>query len=129
MYLSVTKADVIRGGAAPDPTETDRRETGRRGLLQTVVVVGVLLVAGVAGYFWRAQALQTEVAAVQAVPAAAAPAGPAAGTPTGAVNAAQPAAPTSKLGDLSQFRVITQDTPVNACWRASAVSVSPSMCR
>ena len=26
------------------------------------------------------------------------------------MNAAQPAAPTSKLGDLSQFRVITQDT-------------------
>jgi uncharacterized membrane-anchored protein len=108
-YLSVTKADVIRGDAMPDPEETDRRETGRRGLLQTVVVVGVLLVAGVAGYFWRAQALQTEVAAVQAVPAEAASAGPAAGTPTG-LNAAQPAARTSKLGDLSQFHVITQDT-------------------
>jgi uncharacterized membrane-anchored protein len=110
LYLSVTKADVIRGDAVPDPEETDRRETGRRGLLQTVVVVGVLLVAGVAGYFWRAQALQSEVAAVQAGPAEAAPAGPVAGTPAGAVNAAQPAAPTSKLGDLSQFHVITQDT-------------------
>ena len=109
VYLAVTKADVIRGGPVADES-TDRKETGRHGLLQTVVVVGVLLVAGVAGYFWRAQALQTEVAAVQAVPAEAAPAGPAEGTPAGAVNAAQPAAPTSKLGDLSQFRVITQDT-------------------
>jgi hypothetical protein len=109
VYLAVTKADVIRGGPVADEA-TDRQETGRHGLLQTVVVVGVLLVTGVAGYFWRAQALQIEVAAVQAVPAAAAPADPAPGTPTGAAHAAQPAAPTSKLGDLSRFRVITQDT-------------------
>jgi repeat uncharacterized protein DUF347 len=109
VYLAVTKADVIRGGPVADEA-TDRQETGRHGLLQTVVVVGVLLAAGVAGYFWRAQALQTEVAAVQAVPAAATPADPAPGTPTGAARAAQPAAPTSKLGDLSRFRVITQDT-------------------
>src|SRR5690349_8970530 len=51
-YLSVTKADVIHGGTMADE-ETDRRETGRSGLLQTVVVVGLLLVAGVAGYFLR----------------------------------------------------------------------------
>jgi uncharacterized membrane-anchored protein len=108
-YLAVTKADVIRDGPAADET-TDRGETGHHGLLQTVVVVGLLLTAGVAGYFWRAQALQTEVAAVQAVPDAAAPAAPAPGTPTGAAHAAQPAAPTSKLGGLSRFRVITQDT-------------------
>jgi uncharacterized membrane-anchored protein len=109
VYLAVTKADVIRGGPVADEP-TDRQETGRHGLLQTVVVVGVLLAAGVAGYFWRAQALQTEVAPEQVTPAVAAPAGPPAGTPAGAVKVAQPAAPTSKLGDLSQFRVITQDT-------------------
>jgi len=108
VYLSVTKADVIRGDAVPDPEETDRRETGRRGLLQTVVVVGLLIVGGVAGCSWRAQALQSDVAVEQAAPAAApAPGGADASVPTGA---AVPAAPTSKLGDLSQFRVITQDT-------------------
>ena len=111
VYLSVTKADVIRGDAAPaDGETTDRGETGHHGLLQTVVVVGVLLAAGLGGYFWRAQALQTEVAAEQVTPAVAAPAGPPAGTPAWAAKAAQPTAPTSKLGDLSQFRVITQDT-------------------
>jgi hypothetical protein len=109
VHLAVTKADVIRGGPVADEA-TDRRETGRHGLLQTAAVVGVLLAAGVAGYFWRAQALQTEVATVQAVPAAPTPADPAPGTPTGAAHAAQPAAPTSKLGDLSQFRVITENT-------------------
>ena len=53
------------------PRTTDRRETGRRGLLQTVVVVGLLLVGGVAGCSWRAQALQSDVAVEQAAPAAA----------------------------------------------------------
>ena len=72
VYLSVTKADVIRGGAVADE-ETDRRETGRGGLLQTVVVVGLLLVAGVTGYLWRAQALQSDVAVVAGRPAAAGP--------------------------------------------------------
>ena len=45
VYLSVTKADVIRGGrdgAAPTGSP-DRDESARGGLLQTVVVVGVLL--------------------------------------------------------------------------------------
>ena len=108
VYLSVTKADVIRGDAVPDPEETDRRETGRRGLLQTVVVVGVLLVAGVAGYLWRAQTLQGDIALAQAAPAAAAAPGEAdASVPSGA---AVPAAPNSTLGDLSPFRAITQDT-------------------
>ena len=109
VYLAVTKADVIRGGPVADES-TDRKETGRHGLLQTVVVVGVLLAAGTGAYFWRAQALQAEVAAEQTAPAVAPPADPAAGTPTGAVNAARPTVPVSKLGDLAPFRVITQDT-------------------
>ena len=112
VYLSVTKADVIRGAAADHRRETTR-ETGQRGgLLQTVLVVGLLLLAGGAGYFWRYQALQnTAVADAGPVDDSAAvvplPGGPAAPGPTGG---AQKARPTSHLGDLSSFRVITQDT-------------------
>jgi uncharacterized membrane-anchored protein len=111
-YLSVTKADVIRGAAADHRRET-ARETGQRGgLLQTVLVVGLLLLAGGAGYFWRYQVLQnTAVADAGPVDDSAAvvppPGGPAAPGPTGG---AQKARPTTRLGDLSSFRVITQDT-------------------
>lgn len=109
VYLAVTKADVIRGGPVADEA-TARQETGRHGLLQTVAVVGVLLAAGVAGYFWRAQALQSDVAIAQAAPVAAAAPGAPAGAAAAAPAGAQPAAPMSRLGDLSRFRVITQDT-------------------
>ena len=58
VYLSVTKADVIRGAEA-DHRRATARETGQRGgLLQTGLVVGLLLLAGGAGYFWRHQVLQ-----------------------------------------------------------------------
>ena len=112
VYLSVTKADVIRGAATDHRRET-ARETGQRGgLLQTVLVVGLLLLAGGSGYFWRYQALQNAAVAdagpiddsAAVVPP---PGGPAAPGPTGG---AQKARPTSHLGDLSSFRVITQDT-------------------
>ena len=112
VYLSVTKADVIRGAATDHRRET-ARETGQRGgLLQTVLVVGLLLLAGGSGYFWRYQALQNAAVAdagpiddsAAVVPP---PGGPAAPGPTGG---AQKARPTSRLGDLSSFRVITQDT-------------------
>ena len=107
VYLSVTKADVIHGDAVPDPEETDRRETGRRGLLQTVVVVGVLLAAGVAGCSWRAQALQTTSPRCGR-PRPPAPA-PGARRPERAVPPRR-RPPRVELDDLSQFRVITQDT-------------------
>jgi hypothetical protein len=60
------------------------------------VVVGLLLVAGGAGYAWRTSALQAD-------------------TPSDIVPVAQNGpgaspAPHSPLGDLSAFRVITQDT-------------------
>ena len=72
VYLAVTRADVIRAGSADPATTgaTNRDETARGGLLQTVVVVGVLLAAGVAGYAYQARALLHEAAAAPA-PAAA----------------------------------------------------------
>lgn len=99
-YLSVTKADMISGNAAPLDT------TERGGLWQTVAVVSLVLVAGVAGYVWRTSALAEDTSAEPAVTAAA-PAAGAAAPPSGA--AAAPAAH-SPLGDLSAFRDITQDT-------------------
>ena len=115
VYLTVSEADVIRGAAdttsAADRVDPD--EQARGGLLQTVVVVGVLLAAGLGGYAWRAQALQSQAAAEQAVAAApaadAAPAGGGANASAGAAAAPQAAAPKTRLGDLSQFRTITQD--------------------
>jgi uncharacterized membrane-anchored protein len=102
-YLAVTGADVIRGAAAgPSP---EAGETGRRGLLQTVVVVGVLLAAGLGGYAWRSHVLTTAADAPATADAA-----PAAAPAAGGGQPAAPAKPTSKLGDLSQFRTITQDT-------------------
>jgi hypothetical protein len=77
----------------------------RGGLVQTVVVVGLLVLAGGVGYVWRAQVLQNDTAAATDPPAAAAP-----GVPAAPAGAGQPAAPASRLGDLSPFRVITQDT-------------------
>jgi hypothetical protein len=108
VYLSVTRADVIRSGShgAATAEATDRRGTARGGLLQTVVVVGALLAAGVAGYTWRAQALQTQAATDGAAPAAVA----APGGASGPANGRTATAATPKLGDLSQFRTITQDT-------------------
>jgi uncharacterized membrane-anchored protein len=102
-YLVVSRADVFSGSVVR-AEESD----GRGGLLQTVVVVALVLVAGVAGYFWRTSALQDDTTAEAATPAAAAAV--AAGGSAPAAGAQQPAAPRSRLGDLSAFRVITQDT-------------------
>jgi uncharacterized membrane-anchored protein len=97
-YLSVTKADVIRNSPEPEIEEAAERA----GLRQTVVVVALVLVAGGAGYALRTSSLQA--AASEPAAAAAVPSAP------GGNRTAVAAAPTSPLGDLSQFRGITQDT-------------------
>ena len=95
IYLSVTKADVItdsptdRSAAKDEPDE-------RGGLWQTVVVVGVLLVAGGAGYYLQKSALAADSSDTSA---AAEPNGD--GTPSAAG---------SPLGDLSTFSTISQDS-------------------
>ena len=107
VYLATTKADVIR---AADQGRGAARvaKTGRRGgLLQTVVVVGLLLVMGCLGYFWRHQVLQDGAIAPDTTTASDGPA-PAGGAP--GVASGVPAKPRSRLGDLSSFRTITQDT-------------------
>ncbi|WP_328610586.1 hypothetical protein OG943_16165 [Amycolatopsis sp. NBC_00345] len=92
-YLSLTKTDVTPGDA---PAEA---ETARGGLWQTVVVVALVLVAAGIGYTVRKSALQDDTPAPVAQP----------GAPAG-----QPNAPAGRaagpLGDLSEFRTITQDT-------------------
>jgi hypothetical protein len=86
-YLSITKRDVIN-----KPTEelnADLAEKG--GMLQTVIVVFLLVVAGVSGYYVR-KAQLTMVTVPQAT------------SSTGAIIQLSP------LGDLSTFSTITQDT-------------------
>jgi hypothetical protein len=94
-YRAVTKADVLADVAEP------RVERG--GLWQSVVVVGLLLAIGVSGYLWQTSALQAD-GATTTITAAAAASGGTAG------QAAAAPAPRTRLGDLSEFRVITQDT-------------------
>jgi uncharacterized membrane protein len=93
IYLALSRVDVI-GAGADVPNDAALERGGR---WQTVVVVGLLLVLGSAGYAWRTSTLQadpsSDVAPVaQNVPGGSSP------------------APHSPLGDLSAFRVITQDT-------------------
>ncbi|HEY0815825.1 MAG TPA: hypothetical protein VGE11_21330 [Pseudonocardia sp.] len=102
LYLAATKADVIAGGTDAVVFE----EEGRGGVWQTVIVVGLLLGLGVAGYLWRTSALQTDVPVVATAP------GDAQGAPQASVGqqAGGRQAQPSRLGDLSPFRTISQDT-------------------
>lgn len=83
-YLSLTKRDVVANAVAEQ--NDDAKEKG--GLWQTVVVVVILVVVGGVGYSMRQKTLH---AAIVAVPS----------STTGI---------SSPLGDLSQFKTITQDT-------------------
>jgi uncharacterized membrane-anchored protein len=100
-YLAATKADIIASNVAVDAGG----KTERGGLWQTVVVVTVVIVAGVAGYVLRTSSLQDDTS----VSAAGMPAG-AGGSQTAQVAGGSQAAAVSPLGDLSVFRGITQDT-------------------
>jgi uncharacterized membrane-anchored protein len=100
-YLSVTRADVIAGSSTAEAEEAAERG----GLWQTVAVVALVLVAGGAGYVLRTSSLAEDTS----VPAAALPSAP--GNQAAPLQAgSDKAAPASPLGDLSAFRVITQDT-------------------
>jgi uncharacterized membrane-anchored protein len=90
LYLSVTRADVISSPSADRTIE--RPERG--GLWQTLVVVGVLVIAGGTGYHLRKMALETDSADTSS---------------QSSTNGGQSTAG-SPLGDLSTFRTITQDT-------------------
>lgn len=83
-YLSITKADVIASARVAKRTTEDERG----GLRQTVIVVTLVLVVGLTGYWVRKNALSAD------------PNAPAVGQVT----------QQSPLGDLSAFRTITQDT-------------------
>ena len=99
-YLSITKADVIE--TSSEDAEPKAKETG--GLWQTVIVVSVLLVASGIGYQVRKSAVQGDETPEASAPEVSVPAA------GGGGGAATPAAKTSTLGDLTTFRVITQDT-------------------
>ncbi|MCU1666771.1 MAG: hypothetical protein JWR58_6836 [Pseudonocardia sp.] len=106
-YLAVTKADVIPSDAA-----IDRHAASERGgLWQTVAVVALVLIAGGAGYSVRKSSLQADTpepaAAVRSVPGVSQTgSGTALQSVPGGIQTAQ----LSPLGDLSSFRIITQDT-------------------
>ncbi len=82
-YLSITKRDVISGA------EIKQEEPEEKGaFLQTIIVLVLFLVLGLTGYHYQKMALQKS----EAFPAVV---GQTYATP---------------LGDLSQFKIITQDT-------------------
>lgn len=80
IFLSLTKWDVVAGRATKAPTETPPGTVFRH----VVVVVGVLVLAAGAGYYWRHAQLQNEAKVV--------------------------APQTSPLGDVSSFKTIEEDT-------------------
>jgi uncharacterized membrane-anchored protein len=93
-YLAVTKVDVTpadRAGAARRGGQ-HQDESAPGGLWQTAVVLVVLLAVSTVGYSWRKATLTDDARnAAQ-------------------VSATTGAGPASALGDLTPFRVITQDT-------------------
>ena len=101
-YLTTSKADVTASNGPADTAALDAAEKG--GLWQTAVVVVLLVVGGGFGYHARKTALlssdPTETAATPASGTATTVAGAAATTKVAA----------SPLGDLTNFRTITQDT-------------------
>jgi hypothetical protein len=88
-YLSLTKKDVI--DKKEEKIEVPEDEN-KNGLLQTIIIVAMLMIAGIGGYQVRHKALQS-AAPIEM------PGGNATST-----------ASTSPLGDLSAFLTITQDT-------------------
>ncbi|MDB5204342.1 MAG: hypothetical protein JWP09_370 [Candidatus Taylorbacteria bacterium] len=86
-YLSITKRDVIKNQNGNN-LEIEKKEKG--GLWQTIVVVSFLIVMGLSGYYTQQSTLQSEVA-----------------PSTGSVPGTNIV---SSLGDLSVFKIITQDT-------------------
>lgn len=92
IYLTVSKVDVIEGPRV----EPIRTGSTRAAAWQTVTVVGLLLIAGGVGYNLRKNTLEN---------AAADPAGAVASDAGAGSSVAG-----SPLGDLSTFRVITQDS-------------------
>lgn len=91
-YLTITKADVTGPGAHDETPE-------RGGVWQTAVLFSVVAIASIVGYNARKTTLTAEVPTATA-PTATAP----------AANASAAAAGATKLGDLTAFRTITQDT-------------------
>ena len=108
IYLAVTKSDVIEAGTGTDAQPDAKTEAfaatepERGGVWQSIAVVGVLVVLGVAGYLWRTSVLQEDVPAAGGIEAGA----PGAPAPQG--SGAAPRQATSHLGDLAPFRVIAQ---------------------
>ncbi|WP_433038380.1 COG4705 family protein [Actinomycetospora sp. CA-053990] len=104
IYLAVSRADVTELVTDEDPVTGPVQVRPQRasGLVQTVVVVGVLVAAAGAGYVARTAALQDASAPAASGAVAQGSAAPAAGAPA--------TGPNASLGDLSEFRTITQDT-------------------
>jgi uncharacterized membrane-anchored protein len=96
-YLSVTKKDVIENEPKEKVIEIERAEKG--GVVQTVVVLSLLTIAGFVGYHVQHAALQGEVVSTVVTPQS--------GTTATTTTAATPVSP---LGDLSVFKTITADT-------------------
>ena len=98
IYLTVTKKDETTEEIV-SRHEAQAPETGNA-VRQTVITMFVLVALSVGGYFYQQSRLRV------AAPAAMAPSSGTGAAGTGAAGAARPASP---LGDLSKFRLITQD--------------------
>ncbi|MCD1257677.1 hypothetical protein B5M42_002335 [Paenibacillus athensensis] len=84
IFLSITKRDVIESSAVVRSVETNKTP-----FVQVAVVLSVLVIAGGAGYYWRQDRIDSAATQVET---------------SGSVS------PSDSLGDLSNFRSITEDT-------------------
>ena len=96
-FLAVTKWDSVR--SAPIDEEVAPKPYRYSALWQVAAVMVVLVGTSVAGYHWRHNALQAQTQSASAITQV-----------PGQKVLTDQTAPLSPLGDLSDFRTITQDT-------------------
>lgn len=106
-YLTLTKADVIAAARVARTSSEDERG----GLRQTIIVVTLVLLVGLAGYWARKDALGADAAAPPpAQPGTAQPGTAQFGTAQSGTPSGTSPGRVSPLGDMSGFTRITQDT-------------------
>jgi len=106
LFLSITKKDLL--GKVPVATKENAvAEPGA--IWQVATVLALLLFVSGAGYYWRHSTIQAADSSAAAQVGSANAADPASSTISSGQSSKQPAKSLSPLGDLTEFKTITQD--------------------
>lgn len=101
IYLVFTKKDVTKDEVLKQEIKDENQQTPKSVFTQVAVVLGILILASVGGYYWQQHRLNSQASVDRS--GSNSSSSSSSGTSTGAT------APISKLGDLSTFKTITQD--------------------